>query len=373
MRVAFLSPIKPPDHPIASGDRLIARNLVRALALAGHEVVLASRFIAYAKRPDGLAQRRAAALAEAEAAASRLVATPPDLVLAYHPYCKAPDWIGPRLARCFAVPYVTVEAARTSADPQSWAAWRAEAQAGLRRADLHVWLKPTDRAMLVELLGPAAPLAPLPPFIDVGAIDAVEGAEARGPVPRVVVVGQMRPGKKASNHLAAAAALRALDVPHEAVVLGDGPARDEIAAAYGPGATLRGAVSWPDVIRALRGADVALWPGLREPIGMVYLEAAACRVPVVAHAEMGVPLVVEHGRTGLLAPPNDKGGDQGGGGAGAADTLRRHLATLLCDPPLRERLGRGGRARVVSDHSLDAASRTLHAALASLPRPEPGG
>ena len=215
MRIAFLAPIKPPDHPIASGDRLIARNLVKALEMAGHEVVLATRFIAYSKRPEGLAERRRAALAEAE----RIDIAPPDLVLAYHPYCKAPDWIGPRLAARHGAPYVTVEAARTGADPDAWAAWRTEAQTGLRAADLHVWLKPTDRAMLLDLVGPDAPLAHLPPFIDVGEIDAVEGADAHGPVPRVLVVGQMRPGKKSENHQIAAAALRNLDVPHEARIV----------------------------------------------------------------------------------------------------------------------------------------------------------
>lgn len=354
MRIAFLAPIKPPDHPIASGDRLIARLLVRALEMAGHEVTLASGFIAYSKRPQGLAERRAAALAQA----GRVSLDRPDVVLAYHPYCKAPDWIGPRLAERHGVPYVTVEAARTGADPQAWAAWRAEAQAGMRRANLHVWLKPTDRAMLLDLLGPGAPLAHLPPFIDVAAVDAVEGVDGPGPVPRILVVGQMRPGKKARNHLIAAETLRGLDVPHETVVLGDGPARVEVEEAYGPAVRCVGAVEWDDVVRAMRGADVFFWPGWREPIGMVYLEAAAARLPTVATADMGVPLVVGDGETGLLASPLGETGD--------VKTLRRHLATLLRDKRLRERLGHGGRARVVSEHSLDAASRTLHAALVTL-------
>ena len=362
MRVAFYAPIKPPDHPIASGDRVIARNLVKALEMSGHEVALASRFIAYSKRPEGLAERRAAALVEAEAAAERLDA--PDLVLTYHPYCKAPDWIGPRLAGHFGVPYVTVEAARSSVEPEPWARWREEAQAGMRRADLHVWLKPTDRAMLLDLLGRDAPLAHLPPFVDVAEIDAVAGADARGAVPRILIVGQMRPGKKAQNHRIAAEALAGLDLPFEAVILGDGPARPEIEAAYGRHARLAGAVEWTEVIRAMRGADVLLWPGWREPIGMVYLEAAACALPAVATADMGVPLVVGDGETGLLAPPLRSTG--AAGATGDAGALRRHLATLLTDKALRERLGHGARARVVSEHSLDAAARTLDKALVSL-------
>ena len=45
-----------------------------------------------------------------------------------------------------------------------------------------------------------------------------------------------------------------------------------------------------------------MWPGYREPIGMVYLEAGAVGVPVVALASMGVPMVVRDGETGILAP-----------------------------------------------------------------------
>ena len=351
MRVAFLAPIKPPDHPIASGDRLIARNLLEALRRGGHEPVLASRFIAYSKRPEGLTERKRAALEEAERAIERFRPAPPDVVLAYHPYCKAPDWIGPRLAAAHRVPYVTVEAARASVD---WPRWRAEAQAGMRGAALHLWLKPTDRDMLLGLLGPDAPLRPLAPFVDVEAIDAVEGAAPRGSVPRVLVVGQMRPGKKLANHLIAAEALRSVDAPFETLVLGDGPARAEVEGAVPRGTRFGGAVAPDEVVRQMRGADLLLWPGEREPIGMVYLEAAATALPVAAWADMGVPLVVEHGVSGLLAPPGDR------------QALAANVAALVGDGALARRLGGQGRARVVEQHSLDRAARTLHSALHDL-------
>ena len=47
MRIAFYAPLKPPDHPIASGDRTVARMLLAALKLGGHDVGLASRFRSY--------------------------------------------------------------------------------------------------------------------------------------------------------------------------------------------------------------------------------------------------------------------------------------------------------------------------------------
>ena len=53
-----------------------------------------------------------------------------DLFLTYHPYCKAPDWIGPRVSKALNVPYVTVEAAKTGQgfeDGQDrWSRWRGD-------------------------------------------------------------------------------------------------------------------------------------------------------------------------------------------------------------------------------------------------------
>jgi hypothetical protein len=43
MRIAFYAPMKPPDHPVPSGDRRMSRLLIAALGRAGHEVELASR------------------------------------------------------------------------------------------------------------------------------------------------------------------------------------------------------------------------------------------------------------------------------------------------------------------------------------------
>ena len=54
VRIAFYAPLKTPDHPVASGDRLIAGLLVRALEQAGHDVVTASRLRSF----DGAGDRR---------------------------------------------------------------------------------------------------------------------------------------------------------------------------------------------------------------------------------------------------------------------------------------------------------------------------
>jgi glycosyltransferase involved in cell wall biosynthesis len=61
----------------------------------------------------------------------------------------------------------------------------------------------------------------------------------------------------------------------------------------------------PDVLQAL---DVVVHASVRpEPFGRVILEAMALGRPVVASDAGGVPELIEHERTGLLAPPGDAG------------------------------------------------------------------
>jgi glycosyltransferase involved in cell wall biosynthesis len=70
-----------------------------------------------------------------------------------------------------------------------------------------------------------------------------------------------------------------------------------------------------------------------EGFGLVYLEAGAHGLPVVAHAIGGVPEAVGHNETGLLVSPDD------------APALTAAFAELINDPALRLRLGEAGRLR----------------------------
>ncbi len=83
-----------------------------------------------------------------------------------------------------------------------------------------------------------------------------------------------------------------------------------------------------------------------EGFGLVYLEAGAHGLPVVAHSIGGVPEAVLDGETGLLVPPENPG------------ALTAAFARLINDPELRHRLGDAGRARALS-HTWDDAARTM--------------
>jgi len=100
MRVAFYAPLKPPGHPVPSGDRRVARLLMAALERAGHRAILASSLRTFDGIGDSEIQKRIRR--EAEAQAKELIerylgraGDRPEAWLTYHPYYKAPDWIGP--------------------------------------------------------------------------------------------------------------------------------------------------------------------------------------------------------------------------------------------------------------------------------------
>ncbi|HYC13665.1 MAG TPA: hypothetical protein VEC75_05420, partial [Stellaceae bacterium] len=172
MRIAFYAPLKPPDHPVPSGDRRMARLLLQAIERAGHETMVAARLRSWDGTGDRGRQERVRALGNRIAArfvarARRDPRRRPDLWLTYHLYYKAPDWIGPEVAEALGIPYVVAEA--SLAQKRRGGAWdlghRATA-AALARADRVIGLNSADReGVLPALASPERWLA-LKPFLD---------------------------------------------------------------------------------------------------------------------------------------------------------------------------------------------------------------
>ncbi|MEP6679596.1 MAG: hypothetical protein ABJB78_09875, partial [Betaproteobacteria bacterium] len=172
MNVAFYAPLKPADHAVPSGDRQIARALLKALAHAGHDVVVASRFRSFDGAGDRDRQRRLQRIGERHAARviKALVARPPDAWLTYHVSHKAPDFVGPAVCRELHIPYVIAEASISPKQRDGpWADGHARTLDAVRAADAIACLNPKDVAALARVCGSGTRLAMLRPFIDVAA------------------------------------------------------------------------------------------------------------------------------------------------------------------------------------------------------------
>lgn len=355
MRIAFYAPLKPPDHPVPSGDRRMARLFLAAWRAGGHQPVVASRLRSFEGCGDVERQVRLSALGAhlAERYVARCRAEPqsaPQLWFTYHLYHKAPDWLGPRVADALGIPYVVAEAssaAKRACGP--WAhGYRAAARA-IRRADAVIGLNPADREGVLPLLRDPACWVPLKPFIDANAYCPAP-ADAGGS-PRLIAVAMMREGDKlASYRLLGDGLSRLLDLAWNLEVVGDGPARRAVEQALAPLAgrvAMAGALDPATVARRLTGADLFVWPAVNEAFGMALLEAQASGVPVVAGAGGGVGEIVVSGQTGLLVAPGDP--------AAFASAVR----ALLVDPRRRAAFAAAARARVLAEHDLAGAARRL--------------
>ena len=370
MRIAFYAPLKPPDHPVPSGDRLLARLLVTALSRAGHEVELASRLRSRDAAGDPARQARLARLGARLAAryARRCHARTPDrrpeLWLTYHLYYKAPDWIGPAAAERLDIPYVVAEASvanKRATGP--WAAGHAATLEALARAQAVIALNPAD----VEGLPKVRRLHRLRPFLDLAPFAAaagqaerhraeLAGAEDLDPAqPWLLTVAMMRSGDKLESYRVLAAALRQLqDLDWRLIIAGDGPARSEVEAAF-TGIDPRrlrflGEKSAGELPALYAAADLYVWPAVREAFGMAFLEAQAAGLGVLAGNEGGVSSVVAPGESAVLVPPDDAG------------AFAAALRDLLRAPDRLPALGAAGR-RLAAGHDLDAGAAALDAIL----------
>ncbi|MCL4766803.1 MAG: glycosyltransferase family 4 protein [Hyphomicrobiaceae bacterium] len=371
MRIAYYAPLKAPDHPTPSGDRRMAGLLMEALAAAGHDVRIASRLRSFSQDPgDGTyLELRSAALAEAgrlsDAWSRPADGWSPECWFSYHPYYKAPDWMGPEVSARLGLPYVTAEASYAGKrDAGPWRTWQADVARAVRGAAANFCFTAQDREGLQRLAPLAGPLVDLVPFLDPPPLPE-PARRASTAAPRIAVAAMMRPGDKLASYLALSQTLQTLlDVPWRLAVMGDGLARAEVLAAFS--AIPPDRIDWlgevpPEGVAEVLGAcDVYVWPGIGEAYGLAYLEAQAMGLPVAAQDAGGVSSVVVQGETGWLTPAGDL--------AAYAGAVR----SLLVDGHLRAQMGMAA-SRFVREHrSVAAAAATIEATLRAVV-PSSGG
>ncbi len=162
---------------------------------------------------------------------------------------------------------------------------------------------------------------------------------------RVAFVGRLDPVKGALLLIEAMATVLKTHPDATLTLAGDGPARAPAAArakALGIANAVHfaGFLTQPQVADLLANSDMLVLPSFAEGLPVVYMEALASRIPVVASRVAGVQELVEDGVTGFTVPPGD------------VPTLADRMARLMSDPDLSARMGEAGRKAVEREHDI---------------------
>lgn len=197
--------------------------------------------------------------------------------------------------------------------------------------------------LILAVGGDAARIRRIPPGVDLPGSSVDARAEGR---PTILTVARLEDRYKGHDVILRAMALvRARVGDVRWVVIGDGPLRPVLerrAAEAGLGGCVQFAGAVDDAVRNawLRTAHVFAMPSrlpaggyAGEGFGIVYLEANAHGLPVVAGNVAGALDAVVDGETGLLVDPTDH------------VALAAALSSLLADPARAAALGRAGRER----------------------------
>lgn len=243
------------------------------------------------------------------------------------------------------------------------------ARRALRRIGTHcdtvTYLGEYTRRRLVGALGGATTLSQLTPGVDVETFRPdVDGAIVRARYglhgrPLIVCVSRLVP-RKGQDTLIEALPLIRREVADAALLLvGRGRYHDRLLArarelGIAEHVVLTGGVPYPRLPAHYAAGDVFAMPcrtrraGMDvEGLGMVYLEASAVGLPVVAGDSGGAPNAVRDGETGYVVNGRD------------VPALAATLVRLLRDDAARARLGAAGRAWVQRNWTWDLAAGRL--------------
>ncbi|GGS21792.1 glycosyltransferase family 4 protein [Streptomyces griseoviridis] len=237
--------------------------------------------------------------------------------------------------------------------------------------DTVTYLGEYTRSRIADALTPqaAARMTQLPPGVDEKTFhpgSGGDGVRARLGLtdrPVVVCVSRLVPRKGQDTLIRAMPRVLAAEPDAVLLIVGGGPYEKDLrrlADDTGVAASVRftGSVPWSELPAHYGAGDVFAMPcrtrrgGLDvEGLGIVYLEASATGLPVVAGDSGGAPDAVLDGETGWVVR-----------GTSVEDTADR-LVTLLADPELRRRMGERGRRWVEERWRWDLLAERLRTLL----------
>lgn len=250
------------------------------------------------------------------------------------------------------------------------------ARSALRRigeqTDVVTYVSHYTRGRFASAFGPHAALEHLPPGIDANRFhpDATARAEMRrryglGERPTVVCVSRLVPRKGQDMLIKALPGIRRRVEGAALVIVGGGPYADDLHKLAGRiGVTddvvFTGGVPDAELAAHYAMADVFAMPcrtrgsGLDvEGLGIVFLEASATGVPVVAGRSGGAPETVKDGETGQVVDGR------------SVDEIVEAVAAVLADPALAARMGEAGRRWIEAEWNWSVHAGRLSELLAA--------
>ncbi len=296
----------------------------------------------------------------------KFTSEPADLWFTYHSYYKAPDLLGPYASKRLDIPYVifqgiysTKRKRRLKTRPGFYLN-----KAALLAADHIFTNKKVDLLNLRRLLSDDR-ISYVAPGLNPD--EFIFDAEARSELrrqwsivdePVILSAAMFRRDVKTQGLkwvIRACGELFRQGKNFQLVIAGDGKERNTLQSLAGeqiPGKfRFVGKIPRPELYRYYSAADVFVFPGIGESLGMVFLEAQACGLPVVAFDNAGVPEAVRNRKTGLLVPAHEM--------VPFVDAVKR----LLSDPELRRQMGQAATTYVRTNHNLELNYQELERVL----------
>nr|WP_203529553.1 glycosyltransferase family 4 protein [Pseudodesulfovibrio sp. JC047] len=299
------------DNPSVSGDVTIAQDLSNTLTDLGHDVVELPFF------PAKKIYEKPSRWLGAVGAINRMTdaARGADCWLTFGSYYKVPDVFGPTASRRLQIPYFIIQASYAENRGKKLATWPGYVlnKRAMLRAD-HIFCNRRNDVRGCSKLLPKTAYSPVEPGIPTGLLerDTAAGAALRatwntGTSVVIVTAAMMRPGVKEQGLrwlFDSCAELVAEGQDITLVVAGDGPCRTDLETLahtrLGERVRFLGMIERRSLGPIFSAGNLFAFPGLKESLGMVYLEAQMCGLPVVATDDEGAPMVVAHNRTGLI-------------------------------------------------------------------------
>ncbi|MGD8882829.1 MAG: glycosyltransferase family 4 protein [Desulfobacterales bacterium] len=354
MKILFYAPFKPLDHAHPSGDLVTATEIVDYLINKGHQVVAASslrcRWIYW---KPWLWPRL---IVEKRRVVRRFLKNDFDLWFTYHTYYKAPDMLGPYASSRLAIPYVIFQGIYSTKRRRNLKTLPGfYLNRHVLRAARHVFINKTVDWINLKRILPKERISYLSPgiypdqfYFDPGARQALRTQWNIGDVPVVFSAAMFRADVKTEGLtwvIRACGELVRRGHHLHLVIAGDGKERHKLqrlAEAQLPERFhFAGEIPRTEMFRYYSASDVFVFPGIQESLGMVFLEAQSCGLPVVAFDNAGVPEAVQDGKTGFLVPMY------------AAEPFADAIERLLLDSKLRRTMGEAARSHIRWNYDLN--------------------